>query len=251
MFICISVCHYCSSGQPKNVSCPQHLLSFSWPWGDINPGQPWNPVLHGAQLEMGKGWSQRQHSSWQELPSGAGLSGSVPLRTAPTLHWRWQPKEGGVLTHSFWARAAVVVQRLLNDKMEIWSKQSEPQAPGFWIAVISHLFFKQGILMLCRITVWGMLPSISLILCKFTSNSYCQNTVWHLHSTCFFSDEHKATSVQREYVASPWVTLCECWRLWNILWNWASHKHFIFQKQSHCLCHSAWRVCVCRLGAST
>ena len=100
--------------------------------------------------------------------------------------------------------------------------------------------------MLCRITVEGTLPSISLILCKFTSNSYCQTTVWHSHSTCFFSGEHKAASVQREYVASPWVTHCECWRLWNVFWNWASHKHFIFQKQSHYFCHSAWQMYICR-----
>lgn len=185
-----------------------------------------------AALESCTSWSTSGDGEGL-IPEAAGRSfppEQVPLGTAPTLHSRWLPKEGHVLTYYFRARTAVVVQRLLKDWMQIWSKQIEPQAPRFWIAAISHLFFKQGVLMLCRITEWGMLPSISLILCKFTSNSYCQNTVWHLHSTCVFSDEHKAASVQKEYVASSWVTHCECWRLWNILWNWASHKHFIFQK---------------------
>lgn len=156
-------------------------MEHNWRWGRADPR---GSIAAGRSFPLEQVWMAL--CPWGQLPPCTG-----------------HPREGGVVTHSFWARAAVTVQRLPNDQMEIWSKQTEPQAPRFWMAVISHLFFKQGILILCRITVWSMLPSISLIPCKFTSNSYCQNTVWHSHSTCFFSDEHKATSVQREYVASP------------------------------------------------
>lgn len=183
-------------------------MEHIWGWGRA-PSWSWRQ-RSSFQLE----WVRVARCLWGRLPPRAG--GDVQRREASSH----KPSGQG--------------QLLLFRDLFSWrpngnfAQQMEAQAPRFWIAAISHLFFKQSILMLCRITVQSTLPSISLILCKFTSNSYCQNTVWHSHSTCFFSGEHKAASVQREYVASPWVTHCECWRLWNIFW--ASHKHFTFQK---------------------
>lgn len=229
-----------------------HVLSTYIPStgleGTKSQSSPWILLFveHIWRWGRAPSWSRRQRSSRQGVSSWSGS------------WWPRAPGDGSQLALEVTSQGGRCPHTILlgkgscccsgtylpEDLREILPNKLNPR---FWIAnSISHLFFKQGILMLCRITVWGTLPSISLILCKFTSNSYCQNTVWHSHSTCFFSGEHKAASVQREYVASPWVTHCECWRLWNIFWNWASHKHFIFQKQSHYFCHSAWQMYVCR-----
>lgn len=207
---------------------------------------------HICRWGRASSWSQRQHSSQQGTSSWNGSKFCLCpwVRLLPLVGGNVQRREVSLHTPSGQGQLLLFRDLFSQRPNGNRAQQTEPQT-RLWIAAISHLSSKQGILMLCRITVWGTLPSISLILCKFTSNSYCQNTVWHLHSTCFFSGKHKAASVQKEYVASPWVTHCECWRLWNIFWNGASHKHFIFQKQSHYFCHFPWQCMYADLGAST